>query len=156
MPDNMKRSHKYLWVQKRDYTESNVLVVNERILREGDDDYPAEYNHFYSLLTSLKRVYEKDGLIVSSGLKAMAISGNYNELDEDERMIPYTYYNDSGENVVPSLQTVSSRLGYSIPTTDIEQFQKAITLQKERKKKVMVCSIAAAIILVGTLFIIFK
>lgn len=151
----MKKSHTYLWVQKKDHTESNFMVANNRVIKEGDDDYPALYNHYYSLLSGLKRKYEKDGLVISSGFGAVAISGNFNERDVEGRRVPYSFYDESGNGEDTSLVRISSELGYSVPNADIELFRKFVIHKNKRKKTAIYTGITLAVIL-GALLIALK
>ena len=148
----MKKFHKLVCVQNKDHSEIFFMVANNRLAKEGDDDYPALYNHYYSLLSGLKRKYEKDGLVISSGFRAVAISGNFNERDVEGRRVPYSFYDESGNGEDTSLVRISSELGYSVPNADIELFRKFVIHKNKRTKTAIYTGITLAVIL-GALLI---
>lgn len=146
---SINQTHKYLWVQKRSLSGSTILIVDNQIITEGAAEYPQHYNHFYKLLSKLKRVYEYDGLIIGRNFKAMSMSGNFNELDDNNRMIPYSYYNDSGYEEDVSLVSMSSQLGYSIPQEDIKLFRNVVSHEHFVKKRMVLVSLVVIGLVIG-------
>lgn len=154
---SINQTHKYLWVQKRNLSDSTILMVDNLIITEGADEYPRHYNHFYKLLSKQKRVYEQEGLIIGRKYRAMSMSGNFNELDDNNRMVPYSYYDDSGNEEDVSLVLMSSQLGYSIPQEDIKLFRKVVTHEHTIRKRMVFGSLAIlGLVIGGVLFFMIK
>lgn len=149
----MSRNLYYLWIQRKRYQDATVLIKNGVCFHEGADNYPNEYNRFYSLLRRPKRVYDKDGITIGLSFTGTSISSTYSELDEAGRRLPYSFFSKNTQQcVVDELITVSNEQGYFIPDEELT-IMKLVISQQEQKRRVLIIS-AAIVFCIVLLFVL--
>jgi len=144
----MKQQISYLWVQGKSNQDPTVLIKNSVRICDDSDDYPAEYNAFYSLLKRQRIVLENNGITIGLTLSYVSISGNFTNRDEAYRRVPYSFITNSDSTAaVAQLVKLAKDQGLIIPEDEILIMERTIPHEKRILKKR--CRYIAALMVVG-------
>lgn len=148
----MKQPIDYLWVQGNSNQDPTVLIKNGVRICDDSDDYPAQYNAFYSLLKRQRIVLENNGLIIGLTLSSVSISGNFTNRDKANRRVPYSFITNSDSTVaVSQLVKRAKEQGLIIPEDEILIMERTIRQEKKILKKK--CRYIGALVVVGIIAI---
>lgn len=144
----MKQPISYLWVQGKSNQDPTVLIKNGVRICDDSDDYPADYNAFYSLLKRQRTVLENNGLAIGLTLSYVSISGNFTNRDDANRRVPYSFITNSDSTVaVAQLVKLAKDQGLIIPEDEIHIMERTIHHEKKILKKR--CRYIGALVVVG-------
>ena len=146
----MKQPICYLWIQRKSYQDSTILIKNGVQVCDGADNYPTEYNAFHSLLKRQRTVLVNNDLTIGLTLSTVSISGNFTNRDEANRRVPYSFITNSDSTVaVSQLVKLAKEQGLIIPEDEIHIMEQTICHEKRILKKR--CRYIVALVVVGVI-----
>lgn len=110
-----------LWIQKRDETESSVIIADGTVYRENDNEYQYIDITLSKKLRGRKWSYLPDMTKISMRWTSVALSGSLEQMDVWGRNMIFTYYQHGTKDVVSNIE---------------KQLPKGLSISQDTKKRI--------------------